>query len=193
MHRLKLLKLLEQYTPHSQEENATKEKIIVFINENYNCFDRKLETGHITGSAWLLNKQADKALLMHHAKLNIWVQPGGHADGDSDILSVAIREAQEESGIKDIEAVDTNIFDIDIHLIPENSKEKSHYHYDIRFLLQAKNNEELCLNDEAKELKWVDQNEITILTNQQSIIRMYNKSLHMMPTINGNSFASNKT
>lgn len=175
MYRKKLIKLLEKYIPSSKEEHKTKEDLITFINENHNCFDRELEKGHITGSSWLLNKEGDKALLMHHMKLDRWFQPGGHADGDSDILAVAIKEAQEESGINAIEAVDGEIFDIDIHLIPENKKDKSHFHYDIRFLLQVKSDEELSNNGEAKELRWINREGVSSLTKEESVIRMVRK------------------
>ncbi|MCT4635864.1 MAG: NUDIX hydrolase [Rickettsiales bacterium] len=175
MHRNNLLELLEKYIPSSEEESKAKEDIIIFVNENHNCFERELEKGHITGSSWLLNKEGDKALLMHHRKLNRWFQPGGHADGDSDILAVAIKEAQEESGINAIEAVDGNIFDIDIHLIPENKKENAHYHYDIRFLLQVKSDEELSNNGEAKELRWVNRSDVISLTKEESVVRMVRK------------------
>jgi 8-oxo-dGTP pyrophosphatase MutT (NUDIX family) len=175
MHRKKILKLLERYKPSFKEDHKAKEDIIIFVDENYNCFDRELEKGHITGSSWLLNKQGDKALLMHHMKLDKWLQPGGHADGDSDILAVAIKEAQEESGINAIEAVDGNIFDIDIHLIPENSKDKSHFHYDVRFLLQVKSDEELSNNGESKELRWINRGDIHSLTKEESVVRMHNK------------------
>ena len=175
MHRNKLLQLLERYKPSSAKEDKTKQKVIEFINANHNCFDRKLEIGHITGSSWLLNKQGDCALLMHHAKLDIWCQPGGHADGNSDIFEVAIKEAQEESGIQSIIALDGDIFDIDIHAIPANSRDKAHLHYDIRFLLQVIGDEELQINEEAKELRWVSKNEIPLLTTEESIIRMHKK------------------
>lgn len=169
----KLLTLLGKYNPSYPEEIIAKERMISFINKNHNCFDRELEQGHITGSGWLLNKNGDKALLMHHMKLDKWLQPGGHADGNSDILAVAIKEAQEESGINAIEAVDGSIFDVDIHAIPENSKDKAHFHYDVRFLLQVKSDEELSNNGESKELRWIDK--ISALTTEESVVRMYRK------------------
>lgn len=183
MHRNKLLELLKEYRPSSEEENKAKDDIITFINDHHNCFDRELEKGHITGSSWLLNKQGDKALLMHHMKLDRWFQPGGHADGDSNILAVAIKEAQEESGINAIEAVDGSIFDIDIHLIPENSKDKSHFHYDIRFLLQVKSDEELSNNGESKELRWMNRGDISSLTQEESVVRMLRKWLKIYPQV----------
>lgn len=183
MHRSKLLDLLERYIPFYQEEVKVKKDMIEFVNNNHNCFDRRLEEGHITGSAWLLNKDGDKALLMHHRKLDKWLQPGGHADGDTDVLAVAVKEAREESGIKAIEVVNGDIFDIDIHLIPENSIEKEHFHYDIRFLLQVKSDEELSNNGESKELRWLDADDMIHLTEEKSVVRMVNKWMLTHKTI----------
>ena len=126
MHRNTLLKKMENYEAFEQEKEF-KSRIISFVKKHKDCFERSLEIGHITASCWLLNNDHTKALLMHHTKLDMWVQPGGHCDGDSDVVAVALKEAREESGIQGIEPVSTDIFDIDIHLIPENSKEKAHY------------------------------------------------------------------
>ena len=104
MKRNILIKLLEEYQP-TEQEIGFKNDMLEFIKINEDCFERELKIGHITGSAWLINKSGDQALLMHHMKLDKWLQPGGHADGDTDILAVAIKEAQEESGIKAIEPV----------------------------------------------------------------------------------------
>ncbi|MBI2774893.1 NUDIX hydrolase [Candidatus Dependentiae bacterium] len=130
--------------------------------------------GHITASAWLLNNDYSQVLLMHHAKLNLWVQLGGHCDGESDVLGVAIKEAQEESGIMGIAPVSTEIFDIDIHLIPANKKEQEHYHYDVRFLLSVTSNESFVQNAESKELKWFGMND-ELPTESRSIMRMIEK------------------
>jgi len=175
MHRNYLLQLLDEYQPLYQEEIVAKEKIISFVKTYSDCFERSLEVGHITASAWLLNKQATHALLMHHAKLNLWVQLGGHCDGNSNVLEVAIKEAQEESGIMDIQPISSAIFDIDVHLIPANAKEKAHYHYDIRFLLQVKNDKKIIQNNESKELRWVTQDKTQLPTKQLSVERMFTK------------------
>jgi 8-oxo-dGTP pyrophosphatase MutT (NUDIX family) len=174
MHRNNLLKLLEEYIA-TPEEKIFKEDMLKFIKANDNCFERELEIGHMTGSALLLNKAGDKVLLMHHMKLDRWFQLGGHADGDTDILAVAIKEAQEESGINHIEAVKEEIFDVDVHLIPENSKDKEHFHYDVRFLLQVKSDEEVKDNRESKELRWVSLDIDKLPTDEPSIIRMIGK------------------
>ena len=175
MHRLPLLTMLESYCPTDRTEQQTKKQITEFITRNNDCFERTLSIGHITASSWLLHKDHSKALLMHHAKLNKWLQLGGHCDSNSDVIAVAIKEAQEESGIKAIEALQSSIFDVDIHLIPENSKEKAHYHYDIRFLLHVTSDENISQNNESKELRWINKNRDALPTNEQSVVRMFNK------------------
>ena len=94
------------------------DRISLFVEANTDCFSRELAIGHITGSAWILDSTGTRALLTHHKKLNIWVQPGGHADGDPDVEQVAYREAIEESALIGLEFVDQELFDIDIHQIP---------------------------------------------------------------------------
>lgn len=168
---MSLLQKLQEYIP-TPEEVLAKEQMLAFVKQYPNCFERTLEIGHITASAWLLNKDGTKALLMHHAKLNLWVQPGGHCDGDSDVLRVAVKEAQEESGILGIEPVSNAIFDIDIHDIPEKGPIKAHLHYDVRFLLQVKSDENLIQNEESQELRWIDSD---LPTNHRSVVRMYEK------------------
>jgi 8-oxo-dGTP pyrophosphatase MutT (NUDIX family) len=112
---------------------------------------------------------------MHHAKLDRWLQLGGHCDGDVDVLAVAIKEAQEESGIIGIKPVSPEIFDIDIHLIPANKNEQEHYHYDVRFLLQVTSDEEIVSNRESKELRWIKKDSSQLPTNELSVIRMFKK------------------
>lgn len=112
---------------------------------------------------------------MHHRKLDRWFQPGGHADGNPDIQQVALQEAQEETGLTNIQLVDNQIFDIDIHLIPANTKEPAHYHYDIRFLMQANRNLPLQSNNESKNLAWVLLGEVYRYNNSASLIRMVKK------------------
>jgi len=172
--RASLIGLLNEYNP-SQEEVPAKQQMMAFINQHPECFERSLEIGHITASAWLLNKDGSKALLMHHAKLDKWFQLGGHCDGDCDVLAVAIKEAQEESGIMDIVPVMTDIFDIDIHQIPENSREKAHDHYDVRFLLQVASDEDFVQNSESKELRWIANTPDALPTQERSVVRMFEK------------------
>jgi len=173
MHRKPLIDLLVAYNP-TPEEKDHKQLILAFVKEHRECFERELEVGHITASSWLVSQDRKKALLMHHAKLNAWVQLGGHCDGNPDVLEVAIKEAEEESGISGIICLRPGIFDIDIHLIPENPKQKQHFHYDIRFLLGATTFQPAVQNHESKELKWVSQ---SLPTDSRSVVRMHEKWL----------------
>ncbi len=154
MHRNNLINKLNHYRTQSAKEAQKQQEMLNFINENANCFERTNLAGHITASAWLLNPDGKKVLLTHHKKLNMWLQLGGHADGESDVLKVALKEAQEESGINEITIVDSHIFDIDIHLIPAIKNDPPHYHYDVRFVLQAAH-ENYIVSDESNELAWL--------------------------------------
>jgi 8-oxo-dGTP pyrophosphatase MutT (NUDIX family) len=173
--RTALLNLLINYKANSAQEETAKQEIISFVLNNQQCFSRELTAGHITGSSWLLNAQEDAALLMHHRKLGRWLQLGGHCDGESDVLAVALREAQEESGVNNIIPISKEIFDIDVHLIPENSKEAAHYHYDIRYLLKVNSNENILLNDEANALLWVKKDGSNLPEVDESVRRMFDK------------------
>jgi len=175
MKRTKLLTLLDDYHPQDLQEINAKKQIINFVKENLDCFERTLEIGHVTASCWLLNYDRTKALLMHHKKLNKWVQLGGHCDGNSDVLEVAIKEAQEESGILEIEPISNEIFDIDVHLSPATLKEKEHYHYDIRFLLGVTRNVDFVKNEESNELRWISKNIEELPTKQEAVVRMFKK------------------
>jgi 8-oxo-dGTP pyrophosphatase MutT (NUDIX family) len=172
--RAGLLNLLENYKTCSAQEE-TKQQIIHFVLNNQQCFARELTVGHITASSWLLNLQEDAALLMHHRKLGRWFQPGGHCDEESDVLAVALREAQEESGVNNIIPKSKEIFDLDIHLIPANNKEPAHYHYDIRFLLKINSNESIMLNNEANALLWVKKDGSNLPEIDNSVLRMFDK------------------
>ena len=112
---------------------------------------------------------------MHHKKLNNWFQLGGHADGDDDLLNVAVKEAIEESGIEDIEPVQKAIFDIDVHTIPANKKDPEHEHFDVRFLLRVHSDADFLKNEESNELRWVDKTVESLPTTNATILRMFHK------------------
>lgn len=132
--------------------------------------------GHITASSWIIDETHRFSLLTHHAKLNRWLQPGGHADGDEDIVRVAFREAMEETGLSSLHLLMDSIFDIDIHPIPARSDFPAHRHYDIRFLFQASREEGLIVTHESKDLAWAREPELSALTGgNPSIMRMAEK------------------
>ena len=175
MHRNLLINLLNNYHPADSKEIGYKARMLDFISKHTNCFERELLIGHITASAFILNQDHTQALLLHHKKLDSWFQLGGHCDGDYDVLRVALKEAQEESGINEIAPVSLEIFDIDIHTIPANSKEPEHDHYDIRFLLQVVSDEDVVVSEESHNLAWIDKNRDNLPTNERSVVRMFDK------------------
>ena len=176
MHRNSLLLRLENYQPSTPEETQFKQQTIEFIQHNPDCFERSLLTGHITGSAWIVDKSRQFTLLTHHRKLNKWFQTGGHCDGDSDVINVAMKEAMEETGLTNIQAINTTIFDIDIHEIPERKGVPTHLHYDVRFLLEADMNEPLIVSSESSDLAWIELSKISQFNDSQSIMRMVFKA-----------------
>lgn len=169
-----LEKLLLAYQTNCQIQQQIKQQMLALLS-NPNCFKRSCLPGHFTASALLLDKTQQHALLLHHRKLRQWIQVGGHCDGNADVLAVAIQEAQEESGIKAIAPVIMEIFDLDIHLIPGNSLENEHWHYDIRFLLKVTSNEELCGNYESLDLRWFANDLSNLPTTSKSVTRLFDK------------------
>lgn len=113
-------------------------------------------------------------LLTHHRKLGRWLQLGGHSDGDPFTLGVALREAQEESGIMDVTVVTDEIFDLDVHEIPGNAREPAHIHYDVRFLLRAERTD-FVVSEESSELAWVPREALPSYTSEPTMLRMWEK------------------
>jgi 8-oxo-dGTP pyrophosphatase MutT (NUDIX family) len=167
MHRQPLLKLLAAHRPFDESEAAMLQRTIDFVRAHDDCFERSLLVGHVTGSAWVRGESG--VLLLHHAKLNRWLQPGGHCDGDADVLRVTIKEAREESGLE-VEPVSTAIFDVDVHWIPQRGDVPGHWHYDVRFLLRAINGN-VQHNHESHGFRWVPLEEIR-RSEDESLRRM---------------------
>ena len=184
MHRNKILNYLQAYRERYPEETEVVDRMLSFVDDNPDCFHRELAIGHITGSAWILDSTGTRALLTHHKKLNIWVQPGGHADGDANIEQVAFREATEESGLESLEFVEQALFDIDIHAIPARGQEAAHYHYDCRFVFQA-TDDNYTVSDESHDLQWVTLADMSDYTTELSILRMVEKTRDLTPRISG--------
>lgn len=177
MHRQTLLTLLADYRQQHALETAVADELTEFVLANTDCFERRLLCGHVTGSAWLVSEDNASVLLTHHKKLDRWLQLGGHADGDSNILNVALREAEEESGIKDIELARPGIFDIDIHPIPARKSEPEHFHYDVRFAFRATGDQRFVVSDESNHLAWVPIVGLSNVVSDLSMLRMADKWL----------------
>lgn len=176
MTREDLIKQLSQYPSFNEEEEDYRLRMLSLLQEEKDCFHRHLLHGHFTGSAFIINIDCQQVLLLHHRKLDKWLQPGGHADGDENIAQVAEREAWEETGLKNIRLLQPEIFDLDIHTIPARKNEPEHLHYDIRFLFVADSTEPLLRNSESKALAWLPLEAVAGQSGQNSsICRMLEK------------------
>jgi 8-oxo-dGTP pyrophosphatase MutT (NUDIX family) len=176
MDRNKLKKLLENYrTPFEEEQSCLVD--FIQLTEYPLAYSRERKEGHFTASAWIVNKRRTHSLLTLHRKLNRWLQLGGHADGNENLLEVAMNEAKEESGLSSLRIVDRFIFDIDKHLIPANITDEQHFHYDVRFLIEAEMDEPLTISSESNDLAWIPFGSVadTVRYNT-SILRMLEKT-----------------
>ena len=181
MHRQPLLNLLRQHHPADPDEQAMTQSTIAFVEQQPNCFERSLLAGHVTGSAWIVSvarqpNDLTHVLLIHHRKLDRWLQPGGHADGDPDVAGVALREAQEETGLSSLRLLHPAIFDVDIHPIPARKDVPAHLHYDIRFLLEADSTEPFGDSDEIRDIRWFSLRQATECVDSESMFRLLRKT-----------------
>jgi len=174
-YRSSLIRSLVEYQSLYAEELAFRKPFLVLL-EHPRAFHRDHLPGHITASSWIIDRTGQYSLLTHHAKLNRWLQPGGHADGQEDVIAVAQREAYEETGLTSLSPVTEAIFDIDVHPIPARPDFPEHLHYDIRFLLKANMDEAFTITDESHDLAWIRNGDIPVKTgNNLSILRMAEK------------------
>jgi 8-oxo-dGTP pyrophosphatase MutT (NUDIX family) len=172
MNKDDLLRQLSLHQPFDSREDGMLRVITKFIEHHEQFYDRAFEQGHVTGSAWIVDEAREHALLVHHGRLDLWVQPGGHVEDDADMLSAAWREAREETGLIDVRPLAEGIFDVDVHEIPANKREARHLHYDIRFLFVADRAAPLVVSSESKALAWVPLARISEVTREESIRRM---------------------
>lgn len=166
-----------QYHAKSAAEVALKEQFLQFIGAfNLRAFERSNLTGHLTGSAWVIDPTEKKVLLLYHRKLDKWLQPGGHADGIVDMLTVATKELTEETGLA-VRAHSDEIFDLDVHAIPWHKETPPHLHFDVRYLFLASINQELKISEESSDLRWFALEQLEALAVDASVARMSHKTL----------------
>jgi 8-oxo-dGTP pyrophosphatase MutT (NUDIX family) len=175
------LLLAHRLLPLGPEEGLAVSQTIDFVRAHADCLVRTCLEGHLTGSAWIVSPDRRRVLLTHHHKLDKWLQLGGHADGDGDLLSVALREAGEESGLSGLRVVQEGLFDVDRHWIPGRGAEPGHWHHDLRFVLEADPSEKLTVTSESKDLAWVEVGAVCALNPEESMARMVRKTLAAWP------------
>lgn len=142
----------------SPDQSEALQAMRLLLEQRPAPLDRRERPGHFTASALVVNTNRDQMLLLHHSKLRIWVQPGGHADGNANLPAVALREATEETGIAGLR-IWSSAIDLDIHRVdPPN--EDSHLHYDVRFLVLAPGTAVVDANHESTAQRWVARGEL---------------------------------
>ncbi len=177
---------LEEFEPYNEQEEVDKKIILDYINNFDDTLTRQNKYGHFTSSAFVLNKERTKILMVYHKIYNSWAWPGGHSDGDSNLLNVAMKEAKEETGIKNVIPIFKNIYSIEI--ISVNGHEKSekyissHVHLNVTYLLEADENEKIHIKeDENSGVKWVPIDNVLDLTSETWVRdRVYAKIIEKM-------------
>lgn len=154
-----LMKALQEYRPDNEQEENDRSVMLELLAAQPDILTRENRTAHFSASAWLLNKEHTKVLMVYHNLYHSWSWTGGHADGESDLLAVAKREAMEETGITDIRAVSDRIFSVEILTVDGHVKRGSyvplHLHLNVTYLLEADEREALHVKpDENSGVKW---------------------------------------
>ena len=189
--RVRLIQSVIQYRSFNPSEEMRTEPFIDFFNRDLNWFDRATEFGHLTASGWVLSPDGQSVVLIHHRKLARWLQPGGHADGDTNLLRVAVREVEEETGLTELECYDATLrkfvplnidatelapFDLDAHLIPATSDFPAHIHFDYRFLFRSRSIALGSGDSGVLAVKWFSVPEVERQIDEIGIRRMANKA-----------------
>ncbi len=158
----------------TQRDHAMWAHLQEFCKNEPRAFDRDPATGHVTGSAFVMSQDMESVLLTHHAKLDRWLQLGGHCDGIADVPFVARKEAYEESGLRQIERLGTGVFDVDIHEIPARRTEAAHLHFDVRYLFRAVSGT-VSVSEESHALEWVPVGKLGDYTDAPSVLVLREK------------------
>ena len=156
---MKLYDLIKNYTPVNEQEATDQEQMLQFIEHNPNCLLRDNQIGHFTTSIWTVNKERTKTLMAYHNLYDSWAWIGGHADGEEDLCAVAMRELQEETGVKFARLVSPEILSLETLTVKGHVKRgkyvPSHLHFNLTFLAEADESEELIVKaDENQAVKW---------------------------------------
>lgn len=162
---MKLQQQLEAYVPCNEQEEKDRELMLHLLKTCPDIFTRENRTAHFTASSWLLNKKHDKVLLIYHNIYRSWAWTGGHADGEEDLLSVAKREAMEETGVQSIREISEGIYSLEVLTVDGHEKRgayvSSHLHLNVTYLLEADEEEVLKVKpDENSGVKWFSLEEV---------------------------------
>ena len=178
---MEILQALEAYAPCNEQEERDRREILRAVNEHEDIFLRSCMLAHMTASAWIVNARRDRVLMAWHNIYRSWSWLGGHADGERDLLSVALREAREESGLSHVRAVDENIFSLEILTVDGHEKRgayvPSHLHLNVTYLLEGDEREALAAKpDENSGVRWFPLDEAVAASSEPWMrARVYEK------------------
>ncbi len=163
---------LEKYIPYNEQEERDRQIMLRIMDTCDDYLLRSNETAHFTASAWIVNRSRNRVLLIHHNIYNSWTWTGGHADGEENLLQAALREAEEETGLRNLTPASGDIFSIEI--IPVNGHIKrgryvsSHLHLNVTYLVQADENEALRIKeDENSDAGWFEPGRLDVLSDEK--------------------------
>jgi 8-oxo-dGTP pyrophosphatase MutT (NUDIX family) len=162
---------IEAASCSDEAASAARREMLAFVDTHPDALHRSCVEAHLTGSAIVIDDSRERTLLMLHAKIGKWLQPGGHADGEGHLGTVALTEALEETGIEGL-TLATPAVDCDVHVIPARPKEPEHRHLDLRYLVVAPPDAVVVGNHESHELRWVTMGELESLAQDRSLVRL---------------------
>jgi 8-oxo-dGTP pyrophosphatase MutT (NUDIX family) len=176
---------LARHAAADPEEAAHLRRIVEFVDRHARPFDRRIPEGHLTGSALVVSAGGDRVVLVHHRKLQRWLQPGGHADpSETTGEAVALREAREETGIEGLTLHPRapRPLDVDVHAIPAFGAEPAHAHLDLRYLVVAPDAAVVTHRaEETSDARWFGWDELAALGLDHGLVRALAKARRFLP------------
>lgn len=185
----KLYKEINEYVPFDEKEKIDKEVMLEFIKNNQDVLTRNNKIAHFTTSAWIVNKNRDKVLMIYHNIYNSWAWVGGHSDGDENLLHVIKKEIEEETGLTNVKLLMNGIYGINIVTVDSHIKRgnivNSHLHFDVEYLFEADETDSIRIKeDENSGVKWVDINKVEEYTTEEKMKPIYRKLTQKLSKIN---------
>lgn len=175
-----LMKILSDYVPCCEQEREDRRMMLKYVHENADILLRSNETAHITASAWVTNPGRDRILMLFHNIYQSWSWPGGHADGDGDLASVALREVREETGLEHLKLVTPEVFSLEILTVDAHFKKGRyvvpHLHLNLTYLIEANDAEETRIKaDENSGVRWFGLDEAVAASCEPEMQVIYRK------------------